>query len=153
MAASFRKIKKYIAQLLTNTCDEKISYRENHRPSTIFAVSFGKQTLKLFENQSGTLSQDHLNTFSRQIGTTTNIFPEGTSSSVLGHHPPTIPTITCQQDTSFGMEDGTTFVVPGGAVVHLISILTSAALITTLPAYSALPALGLVDSPSLELKG
>ena len=61
------------------------------------------------------------------------------------HHPnmdttPQQSSFICQQDTSFGMEDGTTFVVPGGAVVHLISILTSAALITTLPAYSALPA-------------
>jgi len=40
------------------------------------------------------------------------------------------------EDTSFGkLVPGTSF-VPGGAVVHLISILTSAALITTLPAYS-----------------
>ena len=51
----------------------------------------------------------------------------------------TPPQPSTSQDTSFGSQlvPGTSFVVPGGAVVHLISILTSAALITTLPAYSA----------------
>ena len=49
--------------------------------------------------------------------------------------------------------DGGAFVTPGGAVVHLVSMVTSAALITTLPAYSLTSSALLVTILVLITKG